>query len=55
MTGGGWVRTITATDYAWAGNDNTDADPETLVAFRGSSSDTRFLCLLVLGSIHCNK
>ena len=38
MSGGGWVRTITATDYAWAGNDNADSDPETLVAFRGSSS-----------------
>jgi len=38
MTKGGWVRTITATDYAWAGNNNTDATPETLVAFRGSGS-----------------
>ena len=38
MSGGGWVRTITATDYAWAGNNNTDATPETLVAFRGSSA-----------------
>ena len=37
MSGGGWVRTITATDYAWAGNNNTDADPEVLVAFKGSS------------------
>jgi len=37
MTGGGWVRTITATDYAWAGNDNTDSDQEVLVAFRGSA------------------
>ena len=36
MSGGGWVRTITATDYAWAGNNNTDADPEILVAFKGS-------------------
>ena len=36
MSGGGWVRTITATDYAWAGNNNTDADPEVLVAFKGS-------------------
>ena len=40
---GGWVRTITATDYAWAGNNNTNADPEVLVAFRGSGSTTRFL------------
>ena len=38
MSSGGWIRTITATDYAWAGNDNTDADPEVLVAFRGSGS-----------------
>ena len=36
MSGGGWVRTITATDYAWAGNNNVDADPEILVAFKGS-------------------
>ena len=39
MTTGGWVRTITATDYAWAGNDNVDSTPETLVAFRGSDSN----------------
>ena len=38
MSSGGWIRTITATDYAWAGNDNTDSDPEVLVAFRGSGS-----------------
>ena len=38
MSGGGWVRTITATDYAWAGNNNANATPETLVAFRGSSA-----------------
>ena len=38
MSGGGWIRTITATNYAWAGNDNTDSDPEVLVAFRGSGS-----------------
>ena len=38
MSSGGWIRTITATDYAWAGNDNTSADPEVLVAFRGSGS-----------------
>ena len=38
MSSGGWIRTITATDYPWAGNDNTDADPEVLVAFRGSGS-----------------
>ena len=37
MTGGGWVRTITATDYAWAGNDNVNSDQEVLVAFRGSA------------------
>ena len=36
MTKGGWVRTITATDYAWAGNDNVNSDQEVLVAFRGS-------------------
>ncbi len=36
MSGSGWVRTITATDYAWAGNNNTAADPEILVAFCGS-------------------
>ena len=48
MSGGGWVRTITTAAgatraekeaaYAWAGNDNTSADPEVLVAFRGSGS-----------------
>ena len=38
MSGGGWIRTITATDYAWAGNNNVNATPETLVAFRGSSA-----------------
>ncbi len=37
MTAGGWVRTITATDYAWAGNDDTASDQEVLVAFRGSA------------------
>ena len=37
MTKGGWVRTITATDYAWAGNDNVNSDQEVLVAFRGSA------------------
>ena len=36
MTKGGWVRTITATDYAWAGNNDTNSDPEVLVAFGGS-------------------
>ena len=35
MTGGGWARKITATDYAWAGNNNVDAEQEVLVAFRG--------------------
>ena len=39
MSPGGWVRTITATDYAWAGNDNTSADQEILVAFRGSKEN----------------
>jgi len=48
MSGSGWVRTITTAAgatraeieaaYAWAGNDNTLADPEVLVAFRGSGS-----------------
>ena len=38
MSGGGWIRTITATDYAWAGNNNTSADPEVLVDFRGSGT-----------------
>ena len=36
MSGGGWIRTITATDYAWAGNDNVNSDQEVLVAFRGT-------------------
>ena len=36
MSGSGWVRTITATDYAWAGNNDTNSDPEVLVAFGGS-------------------
>ena len=36
MSGSGWVRTITATDYAWAGNNDTNSDPEILVAFAGS-------------------
>ena len=30
------VRTITATDFAWAGNDDANSDPEILVAFRGA-------------------
>ena len=38
MSGSGWVRTITATDHAWAGNDDTGSDPEILVAFRGHGS-----------------
>ena len=46
MSGGGWIRTITATDYAWAGNDNTSATPETLVAFRGSGSIQGFFTYL---------
>jgi len=40
MTKGGWVRTITATDYAWAGNSNTSADPEVLVAGSDWTSET---------------
>ena len=32
---GGWQRSITADDYAWAGNDNTSSTPEVLVAFNG--------------------
>ena len=39
MSPGGWVRTITATDYAWAGNDNVSADQETLIAFRGGAEN----------------
>ena len=39
MSPGGWVRTITATDYAWAGNDNVSADQEVLVAFRGGAEN----------------
>ena len=35
MTTSGWMREITATDYAWAGNDNASSDGEGLVAFRG--------------------
>ena len=37
MSESGWVRTITATDYAWAGNDDTASDQEILVAFRGTA------------------
>ena len=33
MSPSGWVRTITATDYAWAGNNDTNSDQENLVAF----------------------
>ena len=36
MSGSGWVRTITATDFAWAGNNDANSDPEVLVAFGGS-------------------
>ena len=36
MSNSGWVRTITATDFAWAGNDAANSDPEILVAFRGA-------------------
>jgi len=42
MTGSGWVRNITATQFAWAGNDNTSADPEILVAFRGAKHTAWF-------------
>ena len=40
MTAGGWVRTITATDYAWAGNDNTSSDAEVLVAGSNWTGET---------------
>ena len=46
MSGSGWVRTITTAAgatradkeaaFAWAGNDDTNSDPEILVAFGGS-------------------
>ena len=46
MSGSGWVRTITTASgatradkeaaFAWAGNDDTNSDPEILVAFGGS-------------------
>ena len=36
MSNSGWVRTITSTDHAWAGNDDANSDPEILVAFRGA-------------------
>ena len=36
MSNSGWVRTITATEFAWAGNDDANSDPEILVAFRGA-------------------
>ena len=39
MSPSGWVRTITATDYAWAGNDDTNSDEEVLVAFRGGAEN----------------
>jgi hypothetical protein len=35
MVDGGWGRTISATEFAWAGNDDTNSDAEILVAFRG--------------------
>ena len=40
MVGGGWGRKITATQFAWAGNDDQNSDPEILVAFRGLDSHT---------------
>ena len=39
MSPSGWVRTITATDYAWAGNNDTNSDQEILVAFRGGAEN----------------
>ena len=42
MTGSGWVRNITATEFAWAGNNNVNADPEILVAFRGAAHTAWF-------------
>ena len=39
MSPSGWVRTITATDHAWAGNDDTNSDQEVLVAFRGGAEN----------------
>ena len=39
MSPSGWVRTITATDYAWAGNDDANSDEEVLVAFRGGAEN----------------
>jgi|TARA_B110001454_G_scaffold20061_1_gene18828 hypothetical protein len=38
MTDSGWVRKITATNFKWAGNDDTSSDPEIYVAFRGAMS-----------------
>ena len=43
MTKGGWVRTITATDYAWAGNSNTGAD--TRIKTNSSFHPLSFDCL----------
>ena len=40
MTAGGWVRTIASDDYAWAGNSNTSADPEVLVAGGAWTAET---------------
>jgi len=40
MTAGGWVRTITATDYAWAGNDNVSSSSEVLVAGSDWTAET---------------
>ena len=40
MSAGGWIRTITATDYAWAGNNNTAATPEVLVAGTNWTAET---------------
>ena len=40
MTAGGWVRTIVSDDYAWAGNNNTSADAEVLVAGSDWTAET---------------
>ena len=39
MSGSGWVRKITATNFKWAGNDDTSSDPEIYVAFRGAAAN----------------
>ena len=49
MSNSGWVRTITATDNAWAGNDDTNSDPEILVAFRGAHALQGFFTYIHIG------